>query len=52
MKDNVKNLVLIFSIVLNIAFVGATSYHSLSSGSIASNFFNSDRKAARSWPDN
>ena len=36
MKDNVKNLVLIFSIVLNIAFVGATSYHSLSSGSIAS----------------
>jgi Spy/CpxP family protein refolding chaperone len=36
MKDNVKNLVLIFSITLNIAFVGGTAYHSFSSGSIAS----------------
>jgi Spy/CpxP family protein refolding chaperone len=36
MRDNIKNLVLIFSIILNIAFVGGTSYHSLSSGSIAS----------------
>ena len=36
MKNNVQNLVLIFSIVLNIAFVGGTAYHRLSSGSITS----------------
>ena len=36
MKDNIKKLMLIFSIVLNLAFVGGTAYHSLSSGSIAS----------------
>jgi Spy/CpxP family protein refolding chaperone len=36
MKDNLKNLLLIFSIMLNIVFVGGTSYFSFSSSSIAS----------------
>ena len=36
MKENFKNLVLIFSIMLNIVFVGGTSYFSLSSSSVAS----------------
>jgi Spy/CpxP family protein refolding chaperone len=36
MKDNLKNLLLIFSIVLNVVFIGGTSYFSLSAGSIAS----------------
>jgi len=35
MKENLKNLVFIFSIALNIVFLGGTSYYRLTSGSSA-----------------
>lgn len=35
MKENLKNLVLLFSLILNIAFLGATVYYKLSTPSAA-----------------